>query len=106
MVANDRAAYQTGFLRIPNLTPVASTSYSQKEEANSMCGICEILEFDKTSASTDEIAAMSRMLAPRGPDDDGMHLDGSLGFGHRRLRSLSRDMPAERALFLCNITNN
>lgn len=50
-----------------------------------MCGICGILNFDGAPVRPEEITAMSRVLAHRGPDDDGVHLDGALGLGHRRL---------------------
>jgi asparagine synthase (glutamine-hydrolysing) len=36
----------------------------------------------------DLIEAMTGILAHRGPDGDGVHVDGPLGFGHRRLAIL------------------
>lgn len=50
-----------------------------------MCGICGIKRFDHQPVERDAILAMMRALAHRGPDDDGAHLDGALGLGHRRL---------------------
>jgi len=50
-----------------------------------MCGICGILRFDQTPASAECVAAMTRLLAHRGPDDDGQFLAGAVGLGHRRL---------------------
>jgi asparagine synthase (glutamine-hydrolysing) len=50
-----------------------------------MCGICGIKRFDHQPVERDAILAMMRALAHRGPDDDGSHLDGALGLGHRRL---------------------
>ncbi len=50
-----------------------------------MCGICGILRHDDLSVSGDDLSAMNRVLAHRGPDDDGSYLAGSLGLGHRRL---------------------
>jgi asparagine synthase (glutamine-hydrolysing) len=50
-----------------------------------MCGICGISKFNHTPVGLEEIATMNDVLAHRGPDDDGIHLDGSVGLGHRRL---------------------
>ncbi len=50
-----------------------------------MCGICGIYKFDHTSVAPDAISRMNDVLAHRGPDDDGVHLAGALGLGHRRL---------------------
>ena len=51
-----------------------------------MCGICGKLIFDP-AASVDPglIDGMTRIIAHRGPDGAGVHLDGPLGLGHRRL---------------------
>ncbi len=50
-----------------------------------MCGICGILRFDQAPAQAETVAAMTRVLAHRGPDDDGQFLSGAVGLGHRRL---------------------
>ena len=50
-----------------------------------MCGICGIYRFDSTAPDQ---GLLKRMLAPiekRGPDDEGVHIDGAVGLGHRRL---------------------
>lgn len=51
-----------------------------------MCGICGILLFEQ-GATVDPawISAMSASLIHRGPDDDGLYVDGRVGLGHRRL---------------------
>jgi asparagine synthase (glutamine-hydrolysing) len=51
-----------------------------------MCGICGILERDP-AAPVDEnrLRRMTDTLRHRGPDGEGVHVDGPLGFGHRRL---------------------
>jgi asparagine synthase (glutamine-hydrolysing) len=51
-----------------------------------MCGICGIAYADRRR-SVDEslIAAMCGSMRHRGPDDCGVHLDGHIGLGHRRL---------------------
>ncbi|WP_455198622.1 N-acetylglutaminylglutamine amidotransferase [Kaarinaea lacus] len=50
-----------------------------------MCGICGELRIDKTSPDQAVLSRMNQKLAKRGPDDEGIHITGSLGFGHRRL---------------------
>ena len=50
-----------------------------------MCGICGIYHTDGAPARSDTVAAMKRMLVHRGPDQDGTHVEGPVGLGHRRL---------------------
>lgn len=50
-----------------------------------MCGISGIVHFDGTPVSRPVLRKMTRTLAHRGPDGEGFWLDGSVGFGHRRL---------------------
>jgi asparagine synthase (glutamine-hydrolysing) len=50
-----------------------------------MCGIAGYLNLDGKPADRTIIAAMRDALAHRGPDGAGLHMDGALGFGHRRL---------------------
>jgi asparagine synthase (glutamine-hydrolysing) len=53
----------------------------------SMCGVAGIFHYADEGRSVDriELLRMTRRLRHRGPDDEGIHLDGSLGLGHRRL---------------------
>lgn len=53
-----------------------------------MCGICGVIRFDGAPVTALEMAAMNERLAHRGPDGEGLHLDGNLGLGHRRLAIL------------------
>jgi asparagine synthase (glutamine-hydrolysing) len=53
-----------------------------------MCGIGGILSLDGRPASEADLRAMAVALAHRGPDDEGFHLDGSLGLANRRLAIL------------------
>jgi asparagine synthase (glutamine-hydrolysing) len=50
-----------------------------------MCGITGL--FDRSGAPADAalLARMTHALAHRGPDGDGLFVDGELGLGHRRL---------------------
>ena len=50
-----------------------------------MCGICGRLNFDGRPVAADEIQRMAGTLRHRGPDDDGIHVDGACGIGIARL---------------------
>ncbi|WP_396627720.1 asparagine synthase (glutamine-hydrolyzing) [Luteitalea sp.] len=51
-----------------------------------MCGICGLYNFE-TGAPADRgtVERMTRTIVHRGPDDEGIHVDGSLALGFRRL---------------------
>ena len=49
-----------------------------------MCGICGYLSREGP-ATAESIRAMAGTLAHRGPDGEGLHLDGPAALGHRRL---------------------
>lgn len=50
-----------------------------------MCGICGEIRFDGEPVAEERIRAMNRAQASRGPDSDGVLMDGAAGLGHRRL---------------------
>src|SRR5580693_2555414 len=51
-----------------------------------MCGICGQFNFGSAApVHRRNIEAMTRTLVHRGPDDEGYHIAGPLGFGFRRL---------------------
>jgi asparagine synthase (glutamine-hydrolysing) len=50
-----------------------------------MCGVAGYLNLDGAPADGRIVTAMREALAHRGPDGSGLHLDGPLGLGHRRL---------------------
>jgi asparagine synthase (glutamine-hydrolysing) len=51
-----------------------------------VCGIAGIFEMNsRTPVDRAQIASMCRAIVRRGPDDHGMHVDGNMGFGMRRL---------------------
>ena len=58
-----------------------------------MCGICGIVALEEGGAPPDRhvLSAMNRALTHRGPDDDGMLLDGPAGLAMRRLSII--DLP-------------
>ena len=50
-----------------------------------MCGIAGLLRRDGAPADGALLKRMTDILAHRGPDGEGFHLDGPVGLGHRRL---------------------
>lgn len=50
-----------------------------------MCGVVGLLRLDGSRASERDIIAMRERIVHRGPDADGVHIDGNLGLGHQRL---------------------
>lgn len=52
-----------------------------------MCGIAGIFHYRDSDKRVDRplLERMTRTIAHRGPDGEGFHIDGPLGFGHRRL---------------------
>ena len=50
-----------------------------------MCGIHGIYQFDGTRVNPEWLSAMGRVTAHRGPDDEGLHVDGECGIAMRRL---------------------
>jgi len=51
-----------------------------------MCGIAGVIEFERGARVDPEaLRRMCRVIAHRGPDDDGVYTDGPVGIGMRRL---------------------
>lgn len=50
-----------------------------------MCGIHGIYRFDGQAVAADMLSAMGEVTRHRGPDDEGMHIDGTCGIAMRRL---------------------
>lgn len=50
-----------------------------------MCGIAGLLHVDGTPIDTRLLQSMTDALAHRGPDGDGLFVEGPVGLGHRRL---------------------
>ena len=50
-----------------------------------MCGIHGILNFDAQPVAPELLSAMGDVTRHRGPDDEGMHIDGACGIAMRRL---------------------
>jgi len=51
-----------------------------------MCGICGIFRKDGKPADVDLIGRMCSVMLHRGPDDEGMYVNGPVGIGMRRLK--------------------
>lgn len=66
-----------------------------------MCGICGKVYFNQECAVTErELLQMSRVLAHRGPDGEGIWRDGPVGLAHRRLAII--DLRAVAGQPMCN----
>src|SRR4051794_1623932 len=50
-----------------------------------MCGLVGLVNRDGRPADAELLARMAATLNHRGPDDEGQHIDGALGFHHKRL---------------------
>lgn len=50
-----------------------------------MCGIVGIVELDGAPVAHSLIKRMTDMIEHRGPDGEGLYVEGSVGLGHRRL---------------------
>jgi asparagine synthase (glutamine-hydrolysing) len=65
----------------------------------SMCGICGILETNGSPVEEAVLRSMTAAIAHRGPDGDGIHLQGPVGLGHRRLAIIDPECGAQP---MCN----
>ena len=50
-----------------------------------MCGIAGIFNLDGATVASESLKGMIRMLAHRGPDDTGFHMQDGVGLAHARL---------------------
>ena len=53
-----------------------------------MCGIAGIVNFNQKSVEQHKLAAMMQTMKHRGPNDEGMTINGHVGLGHLRLSIL------------------
>ena len=53
-----------------------------------MCGIVGIIRFDAKSIKKESLTTMMQTIKHRGPDDEGVFIDGHVGLGHVRLSIL------------------
>jgi asparagine synthase (glutamine-hydrolysing) len=69
-----------------------------------MCGIAGVLNFDDEPVSPQLLRRMTDVLAHRGPDGAGHHIDGPIGLGHRRLAVI--DLSEAGRQPMCNETGD
>lgn len=74
-----------------------------------MCGIVGILRFDGKPVDREALAELNTSIAHRGPDDDGLWVDGPVGLAMRRLSIIDLSTghqpmwcPAERFVIVFN----
>jgi len=60
-----------------------------------MCGIAGFLNLDGRPADPARVVEMTRAIRHRGPDGEGVHVDGTVGLGHRRLSIIDLDSGAQ-----------
>src|SRR5688500_4124845 len=58
-----------------------------------MCGLAGLLTLRGEPASIDAVRQMANAVKHRGPDGEGVFVDGPCGLGHRRLAIM--DLPAD-----------
>ncbi len=64
-----------------------------------MCGIVGIVRFGGERVREDEIAAMTGSIVHRGPDDEGLLVEGGVGLGMRRLAIVDLSEGGHQPLF-------
>lgn len=63
-----------------------------------MCGITGILNLDGEPAAPRLVTAMAEAVRHRGPDGEGIYVDGAMGLGHRRLAIIDPSAAAEQPM--------
>jgi asparagine synthase (glutamine-hydrolysing) len=64
-----------------------------------MCGIAGLLNFDRQEpVDRNLVVAMTRAIAHRGPDAEGIWVEGPVGLGHRRLSIIDLSAAAEQPM--------
>jgi asparagine synthase (glutamine-hydrolysing) len=68
------------------MDPIETASGGRGRRATThMCGIAGLVHGNGEPVARDVLARMTATLAHRGPDGEGLYLDGPVGLGHRRL---------------------
>ena len=64
-----------------------------------MCGLAGIFHFDRSHpVDRDLLLRMTRAVAHRGPDAEGLHVNANVGLGHRRLSILDLSPEANQPM--------
>ncbi|MBD5448773.1 MAG: asparagine synthase (glutamine-hydrolyzing) [Lachnospiraceae bacterium] len=64
-----------------------------------MCGIAGIINKKNTEVNKKEIQIMNTAMAHRGPDAEGVYIDGNIGLGHRRLSIVDLSESGNQPMF-------
>ena len=64
-----------------------------------MCGISGIINFDQEAISAQKIRSMMAIMKHRGPDDEGLFLEGNTGLGFVRLSILDLSPAGHQPMF-------
>lgn len=72
-----------------------------------MCGLAAIVNFDTAPVDVAALQAMSAAIQHRGPDGDGLVIEGTVGMAHRRLAIIDLEtgqqpMASQQALIVFN----
>ncbi len=64
-----------------------------------MCGICGIINFNNAFSEQEKIQKMMKVMKHRGPNDNGIYIDGNFGFGFVRLSILDLSSLGHQPMF-------
>ena len=64
-----------------------------------MCGICGVVNFDRSPVNPADLRTMMSSMKHRGPDDEGIYVDNNVGFGHVRLSILDLSEAGHQPMF-------
>ncbi|MBM2820459.1 MAG: asnB [Candidatus Berkelbacteria bacterium] len=67
-----------------------------------MCGIVGIIKFDKKPVDKNILQELTDTLSHRGPDDEGIFIDNTIGLGHRRLSIIDLSPLGHQPMFYNN----
>jgi asparagine synthase (glutamine-hydrolysing) len=63
-----------------------------------VCGICGEIRFDGTTVDSGRLQLINDAMESRGPDDQGISLQGNRGFGHRRLKIMDLSSASQQPM--------
>lgn len=64
-----------------------------------MCGIAGIIKKNSGKVNREEIQMMNDVMSHRGPDAEGVYINNSIGFGHRRLSIVDLSESGNQPMF-------
>jgi len=68
-----------------------------------MCGIAAIIDYAKIKPKVEDIKSMTDLLAHRGPDGEGIFIEGGVALGHRRLAIIDTDARSAQPMHIDNL---